>query len=136
VRALRDAGHEVYDFRHPAPGNDGFAWSDIDPAWQQWTPEAFAAALRHPVARSGFRSDMDALRSADACVLVQPAGRSAALELGWAAGAGRATAVLLRPGEPELMLSMADVLVRDVPALVRWANGVAADMVFREKYAG
>jgi hypothetical protein len=24
VLALREAGHEVYDFRHPAPGNEGF----------------------------------------------------------------------------------------------------------------
>jgi hypothetical protein len=25
VTALRQEGYEVYDFRHPAPGDDGFA---------------------------------------------------------------------------------------------------------------
>jgi DNA (cytosine-5)-methyltransferase 1 len=30
VKALRDAGHEVYDFRNPSETDKGFAWSDID----------------------------------------------------------------------------------------------------------
>lgn len=32
VQMLRDAGHEVYDFRNPPHGSPGFAWSPIDPA--------------------------------------------------------------------------------------------------------
>jgi nucleoside 2-deoxyribosyltransferase len=55
----------------------------------------------------GFRYDEDALERCDALVMVQPCGRSAALELGWAAGAGKPTIVLLADGEPELMLKMA-----------------------------
>jgi len=117
VRALRAAGHEVYDFRHPhRTGPDrgqhgvGFSWSVIDPAWRGWSPEQYRRALDDRLARDGFLSDMDALRWCDACVMVQPAGRSAALELGWAAGAGKLTVVLLAPGEPELMLKMADHL--------------------------
>ena len=27
VAALREAGHDVYDFRNPRPGDKGFAWS-------------------------------------------------------------------------------------------------------------
>lgn len=27
VVALRRCGHDVYDFRNPAPGNKGFAWA-------------------------------------------------------------------------------------------------------------
>ena len=50
---------------------------------------------------------MDALEACDALVMVQPCGRSAALELGWAVGAGKPTIVLLADGEPELMLLMA-----------------------------
>jgi hypothetical protein len=39
VLALRRCGHEVYDFKkNPAPGKV-FAWSDIDPNWQNWTAE-------------------------------------------------------------------------------------------------
>ena len=45
---------------------------------------------------------------ADAFVLVMPCGRSAHLELGWAAGAGKPTAILLSDGEPELMYKMVD----------------------------
>ncbi len=85
VEALRKAGHEVYDFKNPRPGDNGFHWSDIDPDWQDWTPEQFIEGLRHPIAASGFASDMDALRDCDACVLVLPCGRSAHLEAGWAA---------------------------------------------------
>ena len=33
VIALRAAGHEVFDFRHPWKGYDAFRWSDIDEAW-------------------------------------------------------------------------------------------------------
>jgi len=44
-------------------------------------------------------------------VMLQPCGRSAALELGWAAGAGKRTLVLLADAqEPELMLKVADRL--------------------------
>ena len=80
VVALREAGHEVYDFRHPAPGNTGFRWSEIAPDWEDWTAEQFREALSHPVAARGFGFDMAALANSDACVLVLPCGRSAHLE--------------------------------------------------------
>lgn len=108
VAALRDAGFEVYDFRHPEPGNDGFSWSEIDPAWQSWTPEHYREALTHPVAEHGFGRDFGAMQWADTCVLVLPSGRSAHLEGGWMAGTGRRLYVLmLEPQEPELMALMA-----------------------------
>jgi hypothetical protein len=109
VLGLRAMGHEVYDFKNPAPGNNGFAWSGIDPHWKQWDTEAFRRALQHPIAQGGFALDMNALRTCDACVLVLPCGRSAHLELGWAAGAGKRTFVLSPdPEEPELMYLMCD----------------------------
>jgi len=104
VAALRRAGHDVYDFKNPRPGDNGFHWSEIDLAWKAWTPEEYRRGLQHPIAQAGFRSDMDALRGCEACVLVLPSGRSAHLEAGWAAGAGKLTVVLiLEPNEPELM---------------------------------
>ena len=57
---------------------------------------------------AGFQKDMDALRRCDAVVAVQPFGRSASLELGWACGAGKFTILLLADGEPELMVKMCD----------------------------
>ncbi len=120
VELLRAAGYEVYDFRHPADGNDGFHWSEIDPAWKGWTPERFRECLEHPVARKGFAYDMEALMACDACVLVMPCGRSAHLELGWAVGAGKKTCVLLEDGEPELMYRMVDKLALDGGEVVDW----------------
>jgi hypothetical protein len=124
VRALRAAGHDVYDFRNPmATGGNrgrrgkGFSWSEISPDWQKWTPEQYIEALDHPAARDGFGSDMDALKWCDACVMVQPCGRSASLELGWCAGAGKPTIILLAPGEPELMVLMATELVTTIEEL-------------------
>lgn len=111
VRRLRQDHHSVYDFRNPEPGNTGFAWSSIDPDWQQWTWEQYREALRHPVAAEGFRLDMEALTGADATVLVMPCGRSAHLELGYAVGAGQHTAIILGDEqEPELMYLMADLV--------------------------
>lgn len=107
VTFLRRAGHEVYDFRHPAPGNDGFAWRALDGGWESWTPDEFIRALRHPIAADGFALDMDALRKCDACVLVLPCGRSAHIEAGWAAGAGKRVVVYMpTKQEPELMYLM------------------------------
>src|SRR3990167_1126456 len=112
VQQLRGLDLEVYDFRNPRPGDDGFRWSEIDPDWQNWTPEQYVAALSHPIAEAGFKSDMDALRCADATLLVLPSGRSAHLELGYAVGAGQRTAIYIpERQEPDLMAEMVDELI-------------------------
>jgi hypothetical protein len=108
IAALREAGHEVYDFRNPAPGNDGFRWTEIDPEWQSWSPERFREILTHPIAEAGYGHDKRALDWCDACVMVLPCGRSASLELGYCAGAGKLSIILLADGEPELMFKLAD----------------------------
>ncbi len=118
VVALRAHGQEVYDFRNPCPGNTGFAWSDIDPDWGGWSPNAFIKCLAHPIAQQGFQLDFDAMKHADACVIVQPCGRSAHLEAGWFIGAGKPVVVLLAGGEPELMYNMFTELCTNVPELL------------------
>ena len=124
VQILRSAGHEVYDFRHPAPGDDGFSWREIDPDWQSWNAEQQITALGHPTAKRGLAADYGGMRWATACVMLQPCGRSAALELGWAIGAGKRTAVLMTDGqEPELMVRLADLLTTSVDALLSWLGG-------------
>lgn len=126
LEELRAGGHTVYDFRHPVhPGDDyGFHWSSVESAPKPWTGEMLRAALTHPVAQAGFEADMGALRACDACVLVLPCGRSAHLELGWAAGAGKLTAVLmLGPEEPELMYRMLDNLSTSVTELLAFLAG-------------
>lgn len=108
VAFLRGAGHDVYDFRH-----EGFGWRQVGAGdWQSWSVHEYLKVLDHPIARAGFNRDMDALRSCDACVLVLPCGRSAHLEAGWAAGAGKKLVVYIPEYDtPELMYLAADAVV-------------------------
>jgi hypothetical protein len=74
--------------------------------------------LEHPLAVKGFDKDMGALSAADTVVLVQPAGRSAHLEFGWAVGAGKFGIILLADGEPELMNKMAHAICTTLEEVV------------------
>lgn len=107
VEKLRAAGHEVYDFRHPGHGRGGFQWSSIGEDWLSWTTEQYRENLTHPIAEAGFKSDYDAMKDCDVCVLLLPCGRSAHTEAGWFAGAGRPVYVLSPVSqEPELMYKL------------------------------
>lgn len=123
VQDLREAGFEVYDFRHPTEGNDGFQWEEIDHDWQEWGTDEFVKALKHPTAQRGFKYDMNALAECDACVLLLPCGRSAHLEAGYAVGAGKKLCILnppcFDPPEPELMYKMADIVTEDMNKIIR-----------------
>lgn len=111
VAALRCCRNEVYDFRHPSPGNQGFSWSEIDPAWKDWTPDEYRRALEHDIAVKGHGFDLRALEWCHACVLVLPSGRSASWELGYAMGQGkRAVVAMFEPCEPELMYRGAEIV--------------------------
>ncbi len=128
VRLLREAGHEVYDFKNPRPGDNGFHWSEIEPNWKTWTPQQFREGLKHPVAVAGYWSDMDALEECDVCVLVLPCGRSAHLEAGWAIGAEKPTIILLAENmEPELMYLAAPFLCIDIPELLATVEEIKKD---------
>lgn len=119
VKQLRAAGHSCYDFRNPAPDEHGFSWSEIDPNWQRWTAAQFRDALKHPTAIRGLKLDFDGMNWADATVMVQPCGRSAALELGWAIGAGKRTIILLAESqEPELMFALADKICLTIEEVI------------------
>jgi nucleoside 2-deoxyribosyltransferase len=105
VQALREAGHNVYDFRQ-----DGFSWSQIGMAETPTLAEYLMKLKSHPRAREGFDRDMQALEACDACVLVLPSGRSAHLEFGYAIGKRKLTVVLFleEPVVPDLMYLAAD----------------------------
>lgn len=122
VHALRRCGHDVHDFRHPAPGNTGFSWAEIDPEWKRWSPQQYREALKHPIARDGYACDIGALKKCDACVLVLPSGRSASWEFGYAMGQNKRGAVfMLEAAEPELMYREAEILT-SLDELLTWGG--------------
>lgn len=91
----------------------------MTPEPKPWSAEKTREVLAHPVAERGFGLDFAAMQWADTFVMVQPCGRSAALELGWACGAGKRTLVLLADGqEPELMLKCARHLCTSLDEVV------------------
>lgn len=107
AKVLREAGHEVYDFRTANPPTN-FNWSMVCPGadWDNpiMTAKEQQASLRHPIARSAFGNDRDGLHWADTGVLVLPCGKSAHLEAGYLLAQGKPVHILLSDEErPELM---------------------------------
>jgi hypothetical protein len=122
IAVLRAAGIDCYDFRNP-PGGAGFGWEQIGgtPFSRSEPVGVYLKMLDHPRAVEGFDADFDAMQRADAFVLVLPCGKSAHLELGWAVGVGKRTAVLLGDEvEPELMYRMVDYLAPTLFDLLAW----------------
>lgn len=112
LAALREMDQEVYDFRHPREGDDGFRWSDVGleiPADGKVLPAALREAHRHPRAVEGFGLDYGAMRWADAGILLLPSGLSAHMEAAWMAGCGKSVVALCDPDQPmmpELMYKL------------------------------
>lgn len=109
LAALRELGHEVYDFRNPAPGNAGFGWRQCD--YDMYDMSLFVRHIaKSPAAHAGFLLDRNALNWCDTCVLLLPCGRSAHLEAGYAIGQGKETFIVLNQDgfEPELMYLLSD----------------------------
>lgn len=132
--ALRSAGIDHYDFKNPEDGI-GFSWRQVKTAeslsigahtigakGSDWEDvDEYLRMVHHPVAIAGFDSDFTAMNKADTFVLVLPCGKSAHLEMGWAVGAGKRTAILLEdPVEPELMYRMVDYLATSLFDLLGW----------------
>ena len=120
VTTLRAAGIACYDFKRDEGAR--FHWSEVGVNPDVETHAGYAAGLAHPRAIEGFASDFGAMKRADAFVLVLPCGRSAHLELGWAVGTGKRTAILLEDEvtPPELMYKMVDYLAPNMVDLLGW----------------
>ena len=122
VQKLRDSGFDVYDFRNPPSGDEGFHWCNVSDKWLDWTPEEYRDNLMHPLAERQFGNDIKAMESCDICVLALPCGRSAHTEAGWFAGKGKKViAYIPTKQEPELMYKLFDgiaVSLNDLVTLV------------------
>ena len=134
VAALTAAGIDCYDFRNP-PGGTGFSWLEVRPDYDgprqkgeirakgaDWEPvDTYLAMVNHPRALEAYAADFAAMERADTFVMVLPCGKSAHLEIGYAIGAGKRTAILLEdPVEPELMYRGVDFMARNLDELLDW----------------
>lgn len=128
IEILKAAKIPHYDFRNPE-SKTGFSWNEVMPSFnideQLANVTDYIRGLEHPRSIEGFRSDFEAMEKADTFILVLPCGRSAHLELGWAVGAGKRTAILLDPDHnknvtPELMYKMVDFVTSSVMDLLAW----------------
>lgn len=116
---LRNHGFEVFD--------DWFAAGpEADDYWQKYERQrgrTYNEALRGAAANHVFRFDKSHLDRCDAAVLVLPAGKSGHLELGYAAGLGKETRILLDPTQPadrwDVMYRFANSVESSVPDLIR-----------------
>ncbi len=124
VQLLRKYGHEVYDFKNPAPGVQGFSWSSVDVNWKNWEVWQYIDALKHPMSERHFTLDFDGMKWADVCVLLLPSGKSAHTEAGWMKGAGKKVyAVIPESMEAELMYKLFDEVFDDVQSLIMHLAG-------------
>lgn len=121
VERLRELGHETYDFKRDETAN--FHWSEVGINSEGETFDNYVRGVHTERAWRGYMSDYAALADCDVCVLVLPCGRSSHLELGYAAGRFKKTAVLFQGEEvvtPELMYLACDKLARDMEDLETW----------------
>ena len=56
VKALREAGHDVYDFRNPPSGDEGFKWSKVSEDYMEWSPAEYREQLGHPMPGAGVHT--------------------------------------------------------------------------------
>lgn len=93
---LRGAGFEVFDDWYGIGPKADEHWQ----AYEQARGRSYAAALKAPHAQVAFGMDRDFLVRAEGAVAVGPLGKSAMAEVGFLAGRGTPTWILL-PGDPE-----------------------------------
>jgi len=114
VHALRRCGHDVYDFRKPKPGDDGFSWKQVGASSafvDKVASATWRSMLQHPRAIESYEADIDHVRWCEAVVYVLPCGRSASWEFGYAMGQGkRGYVVAFEDTEPELMFREATII--------------------------
>ena len=123
ITMLRKAGHDVYDFRNPPSGDEGFKWSCVSEDYLAWTPQEYREQLKHPKAVRQFAIDIEAMEACDVCVMVLPCGRSAHTVAGWFAGKGKTTiAYIPEKQEPELMYKLFSVVCCSMDELIEFLN--------------
>jgi hypothetical protein len=118
---LRADGHDVHDDWHAAGERSDDIWKE----YEQGRGRTFVEALKGRHAQNVFEYDKKWLDWAEAVVLVLPAGRSGHLELGYSAGQGKRTHILLDGSEDrwDVMYKFADQVHDSLTSLKEALNG-------------
>lgn len=109
IEALRELGHEIWDWRNPPTGGTGFRWTDVasDYAGGEVDTDTYRNMLLHPAAEVGYASDRKGMEWCECGVLLLPSGISAHTEAGWIRGYGKQVFVLRPyPTVPDLMYKL------------------------------
>jgi nucleoside 2-deoxyribosyltransferase len=106
----------VLDYRTNNPPDELFG-----PDYNSMPAAQRIVALDGDIARRKFDLDRTAIERCDVCILVEPAGKSAHLEAGFAAGLSKRVIVLLdeAPAPVELMLAFASKFDTNISGLLR-----------------
>lgn len=117
---LRAAGLDVFDDWYAAGANADDEWR----AYEMGRGRTYPQALLCPAAQHVFTFDLQHLLRATIAVLVQPAGRSAHLELGWMLGKGKRGYVLLESeARWDVMLNFANGVFSTTDQLIARLKG-------------
>ena len=119
LNLLTNDGHDVYDFR-----KDGFHWSKVGLDTNgEWSIIDYLYSLEEPEAYKGFRRDVEALATANVCVMLLPCGNSSHLEAGYKVGRGGKLVIYIDendPGfRPDLMYKWANSFVTSDDELLK-----------------
>lgn len=112
VQALREAGHDVYDYREKGRNH-----VDLGLERDYSLVELRDLLTGHEV-EDILDRDLHNLEEADALVLVLPSGRSAHWEAGSASGFGIVTCLLWEPCEPEFIYGTFDIVANDIQDII------------------
>ncbi len=91
ANALRDDGHEVFDDWHGAGETADDSWR----SYEQARGRKYHEAIKGKAASNICEFDRSNILASDIVILILPAGRSGHMEIGFAAGAGKRTHILL-----------------------------------------
>ncbi len=114
-----ETGLEVFDDWYAAGPEADDKWKE----YEQQKGLTYLQALRGFAARNVFQFDKRHLDEANAVILVLPAGKSGHLELGYCAGRGKRTYILLdTPDRWDVMYQFADVVTDKLDEIIKDLN--------------
>jgi hypothetical protein len=116
LRALLGRDWEIFDDWHAAHPKADEEWRD----YEIQRGRSYSEALRSEAAQNVFQFDKRHLDDTTHGILVLPAGRSGHLELGYLAGRGVKTAILLDKDYDrwDVMYAFADIVTHDIKNVI------------------